>query len=214
MPRAARCVIPGFPLHIVQRGINRHPCFFTKGDYAAYLRYLHLSSVQFGCAVHAYCLMTNHVHVLVTPSTSDACALLMKKLGQCYVQAVNQRLARSGTLWGGRFRSCMVNSYAYVLACYRYIELNPVRAGMVAAPGDYRWSSYSTNADGDCNELVESHAAYAALGSDPGLRRRAYKELCESAPSSNVVDEIRKATRLGGMTGMVRRSRGRPPPAK
>jgi putative transposase len=214
MPRAARCVVAGLPLHIVQRGINRNKCFFNDGDYSGYLRYLYLYSVQFGCSVHAYCLMTNHVHLLVTPDTLDACALLMKKLSQCYVQAVNQRLARSGTLWEGRFRSCMVNSDAYVLACYRYIELNPVRAGMVAAPGEYRWSSYSANANGDGNELVESHSAYAALGAEPPLRRRAYRELCESAPSPILVDEIRKATRLGGVTGMVRRGRGRPAPAK
>jgi REP element-mobilizing transposase RayT len=110
MPRAARCVIADVPLHIVQRGINRSNCFFADGDYFAYLRYLQDFSLEFRCSVHAYCLMTNHVHLLVTPRAPDACGLLMKKLGQWYVQAVNQRLCRTGTLWEGRFRSCMVSS--------------------------------------------------------------------------------------------------------
>jgi putative transposase len=210
MARAARCVVADIPLHVVQRGINRSNCFFADGDYLAYLRYLHDFSLEFGCSVHAYCLMTNHVHLLLTPRAPDACSLLMKKLGQCYVQAVNQRLCRTGTLWEGRFRSCMVSSDTYVLACYRYIELNPVRAGMVVSPELYRWSSYSANGRGQGDGLIDSHPAYEALGSEPSVRGHAYRQLCQDAPSAPLVEEIRKATRLGGVAGKVRRRRGRP----
>jgi putative transposase len=158
--------------------------------------------------------MTNHVHLLVTPGSVDSCALLMKNLGQCYVQWLNHRLGRSGTLWEGRFHSCMVNTDTYVLACYRYIELNPVRAGMVAAPGEYPWSSYSTNADGVPSEIVSTHAAFEALASCPGSRVRAYKDLCLSAPSQPIIDEIRKATKIGCVAGKRRRAPGRPALAK
>jgi len=210
MPRLARAVVPGIPLHIVQRGINRNACFFAEGDYASYLRFLQRFSARFACPVHAYCLMTNHVHLLVTPQAPDACALLMKNLGQCYVQSVNRRLERSGTLWEGRFHSCMVQSESYVLACYRYIELNPVRAGLVMAPHEYRWSSYAGNSGCDFTGLIQSHPAYEALGNDASQRSRAYKELCASAPSALIVEEIRKATRIGCVAGSLRRSRGRP----
>ena len=210
MPRAARCVVAGLPLHVVQRGINRSPCFFRDADYAVYLRFLQAFSTEFVCSVHAYCLMTNHVHLLLTPGASDACALLMKKLGQCYVQYVNHNLHRTGTLWEGRFRSCMVNSDSYVLACYRYIELNPVRAGMVAAPGQYRWSSYRVNAEGAPDALIQTHSAYNALSAETLERCGVYKRLCESSPPAMVLDEIRKATRLGVLAGAVRRARGRP----
>jgi putative transposase len=211
MPRLARSVVRGIPLHIVQRGINRNPCFFAGTDYAWYLRFLQRFSERFGCSVHAYCLMTNHVHLLVTPQAQDACALMMKNLGQCYVQAVNKRLERSGTLWEGRFHSCMVQSDSYVLACYRYIELNPVRAGLVTAPNEYRWSSYAENSGCGIGSSVQPHPAFEALGTDASQRSRAYKELCASAPSPLVVEEIRKATRIGCVVGDVRRNRGRPP---
>jgi putative transposase len=214
MPRRARAVLPGVALHIVQRGINRNPCFLQAGDFAAYLGFLAQFSAKFNCAVHAYCLMTNHVHLLATPSTVEACALLMKNLSQCYVQWLNHRLGRSGTLWEGRFHSCLVNSDTYVLACYRYIELNPVRAGMVAAPGQYPWSSYSSNADGVPSDLVAAHAAYDALATHPDSRARSYKELCLDAPSPLILEEIRKATRIGCVVGKRRKTRGRPAAAR
>jgi len=198
----------------VQRGINRNPCFLQAGDFIAYLKFLGQYAPRYGCAVHAYCLMTNHVHLLVTPGALDSCALLMKNLSQCYVQWLNHRLGRSGTLWEGRFHSCMVNTDMYVLACYRYIELNPVRAGMVATPGDYRWSSYSSNAEGVPSEIVSPHAAYAALASQTEARERAYKDLCLNAPPLPIVDEIRKATKIGCVAGMRRRAPGRPAVAK
>ena len=204
MPRAARSVLAGYPLHVVQRGINRNPCFAVDADYQTYLRFLAKFALQFDCALHAYCLMTNHVHLLLTPSTADACALLMKNLGQCYVQWFNHRVDRSGTLWGGRFHSCLVTTDQYVLACYRYIELNPVRAGIAPSPDCYPWSSYRANAEGKPDGLVKPHGAYEALGAG------AYKALCDSAPPAEVVEEIRRATQIGCVAGAHRRPRGRP----
>lgn len=197
-------------MHVVQRGINRSACFFGEADYLIYLRYLATFSARFGCSVHAYCLMTNHVHLLLTPHTKGACALLMKNLSQHYVQGVNQRLKRSGTLWEGRFHSSLVTSERYVLACYRYIELNPVRAGIVPFPGHYRWSSYGANAEGKPNGLIQAHPAYQGLEVEPERRSWAYRNLCNERLPDSMMDEIRKATRVGCAIGTRRRQRGRP----
>ena len=210
MPRVARAVRAGWPLHIVQRGINRQPCFFEDTDYEIYLRNLCLFSERFACAVHAYCLMTNHVHLLLTPQEPDSCARLMKQVGQSHVQRINDRLGRTGTLWEGRFRSCLVHSDRYVLACYRYIELNPVRAGMVRLPEHYRWSSYAINASGRSDRLLTPHSAYEALDSRDTERGVAYRQLCEIAVTEPVIEEIRKATRIGCAMGVARRGKGRP----
>src|SRR3954465_10101172 len=160
MPRMARIVIPELSLHVVQRGHDRHDCFFDESDYRAYLDYLATFAHRFGCSIHAYCLMTNHLHLFLTPHTSDACTQMMRHIGQHYVQRVNKRLGRSGTLWEGRFHSCLVPSERYALTCYRYIELNPVDAKMVAHPKDYRWSSYAANALGTSAAFLTPHAAY------------------------------------------------------
>jgi putative transposase len=211
MPRVARSVLVDCAMHVVQRGINRNACFFAEADYEDYLRYLGTFAARFGCSVHAYCLMTNHVHLLLTPHNAQACALLMKNLGQCYVQGVNQRLGRTGTLWEGRYYSSLATSENYVLACYRYIELNPVLAGMVATPTQYRWSSYAANAQGKVDSLLRSHAAYDGLGLEAEQRLRAYREMCDDGVPANLLEEIRKATRVGGVIGTRRRQRGRPP---
>jgi putative transposase len=145
MPRQPRYMAPGVAAHIVQRGHNRAVCFRRDSDYLLYLLHLRELSEKHGCHVHAYCLMTNHVHILLTPATSDACTLLMRDLGQRYVQHFNRRYGRTGTLWEGRFRSFIAETARYVLACYRYIELNPVDAGMVNDPATYPWSSYGAN---------------------------------------------------------------------
>jgi putative transposase len=194
----------------VQRGINRSQCFFDERDYSTYLRYLSEFSTRFGCLLHAYCLMSNHAHLLITPLSNGACALFMKHLSQCYVQSVNKRLDRTGTLWEGRFYSCPVQSDAYVLACYRYIELNSVRAGMVGAPEAHPWSSYLPNATGKPDGLITPHPAYQALGTHDDQRGKAYSALCDSGIAETVIAEIRKATRLGCAIGAMRRSRGRP----
>lgn len=213
MPRTARFVVPGVTLHIVQRGHDRHPCFFQEADYRAYLGYLSEFALKHACSVHAYCLMTNHVHLLVTPHATDSCAKLMKNLGQNHVQRINSRRGRTGTLWEGRFWSCPVTTERYVLACYRYVELNPARAGMVAHPSEYPWSSYNDNVQGERGSfLLDPHAVYLAIAPEKAARASEYRALCDVPLESEVI-EIRKATRGGYAVGASRRPRGRPRPA-
>ncbi|HUW25681.1 MAG TPA: transposase [Gallionella sp.] len=194
MPRRARLSVPGIPWHIIQRGNNRSVCFHAEEDYQLYLHYLDEFATKFGCAIHAYVLMTNHVHLLLTPQRADSAALLMKHLGQRYVQYVNHTYQRSGTLWEGRFRSCLTQTEDYVLACYRYIELNPVRAGMVIRPQDYRWSSYHTNALGKASRFIVPHEQYLRLGREGAERRETYRALFKAHLDEEVVGQIRSAT--------------------
>ena len=191
MPRQARLVLPDVALHVIQRGHNRQPCFRQETDRLVYLTLLHQLSTKSRCAVHAYCLMTNHVHLLVTPPGEHACATLMRDLGQRYVQYFNRRYARSGTLWEGRFRSCLVDSAQYVLACYRYIELNPVRAGMVPSAPAYRWSSHHGNSGRVENKLLSPHAEYAALS------HAAYVALFDTGDDPGFLAAIRESTNGG-----------------
>ncbi len=186
--------MPGVPVHLIQRGNNRSACFYADEDYRFYLDHLAEQAAKQGCAIHAWCLMTNHVHLLLTPRETGSLGALMKALGQRYVQYVNRTYRRSGTLWEGRFRSCLLQDEAYVLACYRYIELNPVRAGMVAHPAEYRWSSYRTNAQGEADALLTPHGLYLALGNDVGSRHTSYRELFRHELEPGVADQIRSAT--------------------
>jgi len=194
MPRRPRIVLPGVHYHLIQRGNNRQACFYADDDYSFYLEWLRTYVRDAGCAVHAYVLMTNHVHLLLTPSTAGGAGALMKRLGQRYVQYVNRTYRRCGTLWEGRFRSCLTREESYVLDCYRYIELNPVRAGIVEHPGEYRWSSYRANAQGEESEVLAPHESYRALGTDEQVRQTAYRELFRYQLDPGLVDEIRKAT--------------------
>ncbi len=202
MPRGARLSIPGIPWHIIQRGNNRSVCFYAEEDYQFYLHFLEEFAARFGCAIHVYVLMTNHVHLLLTPQRPDSASLLMKHLGQRYVQYINRTYERSGTLWEGRFRSCLTQTEDYVLACYRYIELNPVRAGMVNRPQEYRWSSYHANALGKASSLIIPHDQYRRLAQDENSRLEAYRALFKAHLDEEVVGEIRSATNgnyaLGG----------------
>jgi putative transposase len=198
MPRQSRLVLPGTALHIVQRGNNRSACFVGDSDYLCYLTHLRDLSARHRCVVHAYCLMTNHVHVLVTPQFADACTNLMRDLGQCYVRYFNKRHRRTGTLWEGRYRSCIVGSARYVLACYRYIELNPVRAGMVDQPHAYQWSSHAANSGLAADVLATPHAEYLALQDEPQRRHAIYRELFTDALDDSIIGEIRDAT-LGSL---------------
>jgi putative transposase len=194
MPRRARLALPNIPLHLIQRGNNRQACFFADEDYRFYLDWLAEYAGKTGCQIHAYVLMTNHVHLLLSAETAQAAGALMKALGQRYVQYVNRTYWRSGTLWEGRFRSCLTQDETYLLACQRYIELNPVRAGMVAHPADYRWSSYRANAQGEADSLVRPHSLYTALGAEAMSRQVAYRELFRYELEPGLVNEIRRAT--------------------
>jgi putative transposase len=197
MPRLARFVVPGIALHIVQRGHNRNDCFQHETDRLVYLANLAELLRKSSCALHAYCLMTNHVHLLLTPSTEGSCATLMRNLGQRYAQYFNRRYARRGALWEGRFRSCLVDSVAYVLACHRYIERNPVRASMVERPEAYPWSSYGGNAGRALDQLLTAHAEYLALGMNEKSRERAYQLMLREADEPSFLAAIRDATNGG-----------------
>lgn len=204
MPRLPRLKLPNTPLHIIQRGNNRSVCFATDEDYRFYLDYLADISAKVGVAIHAYVLMTNHVHLLATPQDAAGASQLMKRLGQRYVQYFNRAYHRTGTLWEGRFRSCVVREEAYFLGCHRYIEMNPVRAEMVAHPGEYRWSSYAANAQGDVSPLIRPHAVYGGLGLTNEERQAAYRELFRYDLDPGLMDEIRQATHSGLVLGSDR----------
>jgi putative transposase len=197
MPRSLRLILPGVAVHIVQRGNNRVACFRHDNDYLVYLAHLRQLSEKYECALHAYCLMTNHVHLLLTPAVAEACTGLMRDLGQRYVQYFNRRHERSGTLWEGRFRSCIAESARYVLGCYRYIELNPVRAGMVDHPTGYLWSSYAVNSGMRSDPLVTPHPGYIAIATETGSRHRAYRRLFDERLDPALQQAIRDATNAG-----------------
>jgi putative transposase len=194
MPRRARLTLPNVPMHLIQRGNNRQACFYADEDYRFYLDLLTEYAGKTGCQVHAYVLMTNHVHLLISADSNRGVGALMKALGQRYVQYVNRTYRRSGSLWEGRFRSCLTQEESYLLACQRYIELNPVRAGMVSHPADYRWSSYRANAQGEPSPLLVPHPLYTALGADAATRQHAYRELFRYALEPGLIDAIRKAS--------------------
>ena len=197
MPRALRLILPGVAVHIIQRGNNRAACFLSDSDYLVYLAHLRQLSEKYDCAVHAYCLMTNHVHLLVTPSAAGACTGLMRDLGQRYVQYFNREHERTGTLWEGRFRSCLAESPRYVVACHRYIELNPVRACIVNEPAAYAWSSYAANIGRRTDPLISAHQEFIALGGNEGDRFSSYRALVEQHLDEQVLREIRDATNGG-----------------
>ena len=220
MARHVRNIVPGVPVHAVQRGNNRAACFADGEDHEFFLHHLGRLARQEGCDVHAYCLMTNHVHLLLTPSLEKSCSRLFQRLGMLHTRYSNRKYQRSGTLWESRFRSCLVQSDFYLLACYRYIELNPVRAGMVGDPAAFAWSSYRSNAEGRFDGLITPHAEYLRLGRDQ------YRSLFADHLDPALVDEIRSTT-MGGyalgaeafrreMAGLLGRSvtkgtAGRPP---
>lgn len=203
MPRRPRLTLPNVPLHLIQRGNNRQACFVADEDHRFYLDWLGEYAGKTGCRIHAYVLMTNHVHLLVSAERGGAPGEMMKALGQRYVQYFNKTYRRSGTLWEGRYRSCPTQAETYLLACQRYIELNPVRAEMIDHPADYRWSSYRANAQGEANPLIAAHDLYQALGPTPEARQSAYRELFRYELEPGLVDHIRQATNGNYALGSV-----------
>jgi putative transposase len=191
MPRQPGPDLAGVPQHVEQRGNDRQACFFGDGDYRTYLTGLREAPLRYGCAVHAYVLMTNHVHLLLTPCATGCVSRMMQWLGRHYVGYGNARYRRTGTLWEGRFKSCLVDTDRYLLACCRYIELNPVRAAMVPVPGGYRWSSYHANAHGAGDPVATSHLEYLRLGSKPALRQQAYQTLFDEPLAPERIADIR-----------------------
>lgn len=204
MPRLPRFDVPGMAQHIVQRGNDRLPCFAAELDYIRYLQDLRDVARENEVAIHAYVLMTNHVHLLVTPAKHGDVGRMMQALGRRYVAYFNGRYRRTGTLWEGRYKSCLVDSEEYVLRCYRYIELNPLRAKMVSTPSDYRWSSYRHNAEGIGGLLVKPHAAYLALGNTEADRCRFYSALVSEVLMETQLVEIRSYLQQGRVLGSQR----------
>ena len=194
MPRKPRFIIPGQPQHVIIRGVNREPIFYHTCDYQYYLDRLGEALERHGCNLHAYVLMTNHVHLVMTPETESSLGRTVQVLGRYYVQYFNKVYERTGTLWEGRFKSALIDSERYLLTCYRYVELNPVRANMVAHPAEYPWSSYRCNAGGNCNPLITPHPLYEALGNEAETRICAYRDLFSIQLSKKQIDDVRNAT--------------------
>jgi putative transposase len=176
--------IPGHPLHVIRRGRLRSACFYDDEDCIAYLGWLARHATRFACSVHAYVLMGNHVHLLLTPSRAGGVAGLMRSLGEGYARYVSEIHHRDGALWEDRYQAFPVHVGRYLLSCMRYIELNPVRARVVAWPGQYRWSSFRANALGQDDPLLTPHAFYCALGRDAELRQAAYRALFRDQAST------------------------------
>ncbi|HEX7981548.1 MAG TPA: transposase [Gemmatimonadaceae bacterium] len=212
MPRPLRFILPGHTLHVIQRGNNRTPCFVDDEDRERYLAALRHASDRARCAIHAYVLMSNHAHLLVTAADAFAPARMMQTLGRKYVRYFNERHGRTGTLWEGRYRSGLIDSERYFLHCSRYIEMNPVRAGIVNEPGAYRWSSFRSNAQGEFDALVHPHPVYLALARGSSARRDAYRALFDTPLDWTVLDAIRRATKRGVVLGVDDRSSS--PPSK
>lgn len=193
MARKPRVFLKGVAQHVVQRGNNREPCFFAEEDYRFYLECLTDAAKKNGCVIHAYVLMINHVHLLVSPEDAYSVSGMMQSLGRRYVRYVNHAYKRTGTLWEGRFKASLVQSDNYLLACSRYIELNPVRANMVKTPDAYKWSSYSHNAWGEDDACITAHEVYQVLGDDAEQRQCAYRELFRHHMDNALLHEIRDA---------------------
>jgi putative transposase len=193
MARKPRFNLPGVPQHIVQRGNNREPCCFGVDDYYRYLRDLHDAAKANNVAIHAYVLMTNHVHVLATPGDAYGITYLMQDVGRKYVRYINHSYRRTGTLWEGRYKASLVDSEAYLLACMWYIELNPIRANMVSHPGEYRWSSYGANAVGRPDPLIQPHPVYQSISADDEQCRHGYRELLRMHMDHEQIHDIRES---------------------
>lgn len=201
MARLPRYALPGQPQHVIQRGNNRSALFAAETDYQFFRDCLKTACEDHRCQIHAYVFMTNHVHLLMTPENDAGIGKVMQSLGRRYVQYFNFTYARTGTLWEGRYKATLVDTERYLLTCYRYIELNPVRAGVVSHPGEYRWSSHGANALGRYDSLLTTHAQYLALGTDAITRQAAYRELFQVGIDEATVRDIREATNKGWALG-------------
>ena len=201
MARLPRFVIPGQPQHLIQRGNNRDVIFVSDDDYRFYLEKLQGACNKYHCDIHAYVLMTNHVHLLITPQAEDGLSKVMQTVGRYYVQYFNYAYDRTGTLWEGRYKATLIDSEQYLLTCSRYIELNPVRAAMVDHPSDYPWSSYRCNALGESDSLIMPHLMYKRLGRSDKDRQNAYRQLFRARISEKTLEEIRDSTNKAWVLG-------------
>ncbi len=184
MARLPRLTLPGYPHHIIQRGNNRQAIFASDADYETLLSLLDEHARKEAVALHGYVLMSNHFHLLATPDTAEGIPAMMQGVGRRYVRYFNQRQGRTGTLWEGRYKSTLIQAERHLLACMVYMDLNPVRAGMVAAPGDYRWSSYHHFVGRKNDRLITPHPLYWELGNTPFAREAGYQAMGQAGVST------------------------------
>ena len=203
MPRLPRFFTPDTPLHVIQRGHNRQPIFGAGADLAFFKECLIHAARANGVAIHAYALMTNHIHLLATPPLPVSLPRVMQAVGRVYVKYFNGLYDRTGTLWEGRYKAAIVEDDQYLLTCMRYIELNPVRAGIVQSPGEYPWSSFRANAEGASDALISPHALYWELGRSAETRQASYRALFCSAVSAEDMSVIRDSTQHAWALGNV-----------
>lgn len=201
MPRQPRYFIPNMPQHVVQRGVDRGAVFFKPRDYQLYRQCLRDAASQFECQIHAYVLMTNHTHLLITPLTRQSIPLLMQAMGRTYVQSLNRLYERSGTLWEGRYKASLIQDDRYLLSCHKYVELNPVRAGLVQRPAQYPYSSYARNAAGKTDDLITEHPIYQSLGKTQTLRLAAYRRLFADTIAPELLTLIRDTSNASQLLG-------------
>ena len=201
MTRRRRFCPAGCPIHVIQRGINRQICFACDADIAAYANWLATGAKKYEVEINGWVFMTNHIHLLVTPQHNEAVSKLMQYLGRLYVKYFNYRYARSGSLFEDRFKSSVVQDDLYLLTCLRYIELNPVRAGMVVDPGEYRWSSYAAHGLGRRISMLTPHPSYLALGETRAARRTSYRALIGEKLDANITERIRHCANKGLVLG-------------
>lgn len=213
MTRIARNFLPDFPVHVVHRGNNRQRIFTCESDLLLFRRSLEEDAAELSISVHSYVLMSNHVHLLLTPRTANAISRLIQRVARQYVGYFNSRYRRTGTLWEGRFHSTVIGSDAYLLACHRYIENNPVRAGMVTHPAMYPWSSHGHNAGLALDSLVTLHPVVGSLGATERARSEAYRRMFLEPDRADETDVLRAASRMSRAVGfpeVARRPPGRP----
>ncbi len=189
------------PVHIIQRGNNRQAIFHKEKDYYAYLAWLGQGAEKYDCAIHGYALMSNHVHLLATPGHANSISKMIQFTGRQYVPYFNRSYERTGTLWEGRYKSSVIDAESYYLACLHYIEMNPVRAGVVRHPRDYRWSSYCCNAEGEPNSLITPHSMYTQLGDTPAARQKVYSKWFSTYQGLESLADIRTAWHSGTPLG-------------
>ena len=201
MSRLPRLTVPGYPHHVIQRGNNRQPIVVDDADRQRLQDDLAEHARAHGVAVHAYVLMSNHLHLLVTPETGDSLPLMMQGVGRGYVRWFNRRHGRSGTLWEGRYRSTVIEAERHLLACMAYIDLNPVRAGMVARPQDYPWSSHGHHIGLRTDPLITPHPLYWQLGNTPFARERAYAEMVGAGLNPDQMTALTRAAHSGWALG-------------
>jgi len=201
VPRRPRFCPPGIPVHVIQRGNNRQACFTSEEDIAAYANWLREGASLWDIRIHGWVFMANHIHLLMTPMQDGAISKLMQFLGRQYVRRFNYRYARSGTLFDGRFKSSLVQDERYLLICLNYIELNPVRAGMVTGPGRYKWSSFRSHGFGRPVTMWSPHPVYLNLGLTPKERQTAYRELVRTSIPTEVIAKIRHCANTGLVLG-------------